>query len=434
MLTLKTNLKHSTGLVACVLSLQTAVQALSLAMCSSENTGTSNLQSTYQFNSNGYCHDKCDGYAYAIVQGESCWCSNSAPGDTTSLSECDVACPGFGYEYCGDSSKGVFGYIALGSASTGSDGSSTGGYSSTENGYSSSENGGSSTENGDSSTETGESSTEGDESSTEGDESSTANGYSSTADASTSTSTEKAVVKTTFSSAKATLSSSKTTFSGAETSSGQTGASSAAESTAASSVSPVVSTFYSVATMTGDSQKTVTRTLLQTLTAASSVTAPGSSGEARGEAPGSSGATAKSSGGFFSSTGRVAGVFTAVGVVAVAVLAGLFFFLRRKISGYRAAHNTYYRYSDEGGSPFGDDAESNVMPRLDYSDLESNAHQHDYPEKQDVSAGSSSGGFVVDPRLDPDGPLYRSAGDDYSNRSLSDDIDYSRKVLKVTNA
>lgn len=430
MLTLKTNLKRGTGLVACVLSLQTAVQALSLAMCSSENTGTSNLQSTYQFNSNGYCHDECNGYTYAIVQGESCWCSNSAPGDTTSLSECDVACPGFGYEYCGDSSKGVFGYIALGSASTGGDGSSTGGYSSTENGYSSSENGYTSSENGGSSTENGDSSTETGESSTEIDESSTANGYSSTEDAPTSTSTEKAVVKTTFSSAKATLSSSKTTFSGAETSSGQTGASSAAESTAASSVSPVVSTFYSVATMTGDSQKTVTRTLLQTLTTASAVTATGASGEATG----TSGATAKSSGGFFSSTGRVAGVFTAVGVVAVAVLAGLFFFLRRKISGYRAAHNTYYRYSDEGGSPFGDDAASNVMPRLDYSDLESNAHQHDYPEKQEASAGSSSGGFAVDPRLDPDGPLYRSAGDDYSNRSLSDDIDYSRKVLKVTNA
>ncbi len=413
-------------LMVSVLSLQAVAKALSLAMCSTQNTGTSNFESTYQYNSNGYCHDKCDGYAYAIVQGESCWCSNYAPGDTTSLSECDVACPGFGYEYCGDSSKGVFGYVALGPSASGtsSDGSAS---TSVDDGGASS-----STSDPDSSSESDfSSSTEASE-----DESSSSTSSSETqaettqAETTQASSTEKQAVQSTTTSDSSTSSTPKST---------QT----AQQSSTTVQESEVVSTYYSVSTMTGDSQKTVTQTLLQTLTTAQTQTSTPSAASSGTKGSSQGGDNGKSNG-FFSDSGKVAGVFTAVGVVCAVLIAGLAFFLRRKIKSYRAAHNQYQRYSDDGDSPFGDDAASNVMPRLDYSDLESNAHQHDYEEKRDDMTSSppdsssatrrAVSSFIVDPRLDPNGPLYSGGGDDYSNRSLSDDIDYSRKVLKVTNA
>ena len=72
--------------------------------------------------SNGKCHDECSGYAFAIVQYKSCWCSNYAPGDTTSTGSCNVNCPGYPYEQCGDQSAGLYGYIALGPSPQGTQG------------------------------------------------------------------------------------------------------------------------------------------------------------------------------------------------------------------------------------------------------------------------------------------------------------------------
>ena len=77
------------------------------------------------FQSNGACSTSCAGYAFAVVQNESCWCSNYVPGDTTSTSSCSVACPGYPYENCGDHSAGLFGYVALGPAPAGTRGSTS---------------------------------------------------------------------------------------------------------------------------------------------------------------------------------------------------------------------------------------------------------------------------------------------------------------------
>ena len=71
------------------------------------------------FNSNGACDNVCSGFAFAVVQGQSCWCSNYVPADTTSTSECSEACPGYPYENCGSQSAGLFGYVALGKAPLG---------------------------------------------------------------------------------------------------------------------------------------------------------------------------------------------------------------------------------------------------------------------------------------------------------------------------
>ena len=77
----------------------------------------------YQWQSNGHCFDNCKAsYAFAIVQGENCWCTNYAPADTTSLGSCNMPCPGFPFESCG--SNDTFGYIALNKAPLGTVGAS----------------------------------------------------------------------------------------------------------------------------------------------------------------------------------------------------------------------------------------------------------------------------------------------------------------------
>lgn len=77
---------------------------------------------TNNYQSNGACSQNCAGYAFAIVQYKSCWCSNYAPADTASTGSCAVACPGYPYENCGNESSGLFGYVALGKAPLGTQG------------------------------------------------------------------------------------------------------------------------------------------------------------------------------------------------------------------------------------------------------------------------------------------------------------------------
>ncbi|KAL0263217.1 hypothetical protein SLS55_002195 [Diplodia seriata] len=91
-------------LLLTTLTLINRVSALTQTYCSSQNTGSDNLQDTYTFQSNGHCHDKCvEDYAFAVVQGKQCWCSNYAPSDQQDTSNCDTTCPGYGYEDCGNS-------------------------------------------------------------------------------------------------------------------------------------------------------------------------------------------------------------------------------------------------------------------------------------------------------------------------------------------
>lgn len=79
---------------------------------------------TDTFQSNGLCHDHClANYAFAIVQGSKCWCSNFVP--STEATGCTQECPGYGLEQCGNTSKGLFGYIALTNAPSGTSGPSS---------------------------------------------------------------------------------------------------------------------------------------------------------------------------------------------------------------------------------------------------------------------------------------------------------------------
>lgn len=69
-------------------------------------------QSIYQ--TNGLCHDFCiDEYAFAITQGNSCWCSNYVPSKSTQddVAACDSPCPAWPDEMCGGDN--LFGYVSL---------------------------------------------------------------------------------------------------------------------------------------------------------------------------------------------------------------------------------------------------------------------------------------------------------------------------------
>lgn len=64
------------------------------------------------YQSNGLCIGVCSAhYAFAVLQGSKCWCSNYIPAVTAS--GCDQACPGYPTDLCGNTKKKLYGYIAL---------------------------------------------------------------------------------------------------------------------------------------------------------------------------------------------------------------------------------------------------------------------------------------------------------------------------------
>ncbi len=80
--------------------------------------------------SNGLCQGHCQGsYAFAVIQGYNCWCSNYVPADQESTYDCNQQCPGFGSEWCGSTDAGLYGYYLLSPGvplgTSGSSGSST---------------------------------------------------------------------------------------------------------------------------------------------------------------------------------------------------------------------------------------------------------------------------------------------------------------------
>ncbi|KAK1594258.1 uncharacterized protein LY79DRAFT_589405 [Colletotrichum navitas] len=103
---------------------------LTQTLCSSQNTAFTNANlSTWQ--SNGLCQDFCRGqnFAFAIVQWQSCWCSDVAPAPSTEAEvsdKCNDICPGYDIEHCG-ARPNYYGYLALAKAPTSTAGSGGGG-------------------------------------------------------------------------------------------------------------------------------------------------------------------------------------------------------------------------------------------------------------------------------------------------------------------
>lgn len=78
-----------------------------------------------QYQSNGACEDNCSAYAYAVLQGPDCWCSNYAPSQQVNTLDCNEQCPGYPDDWCGSTSAGLFGYYQLSVAPSGTAGGAT---------------------------------------------------------------------------------------------------------------------------------------------------------------------------------------------------------------------------------------------------------------------------------------------------------------------
>ncbi|RAK98885.1 WSC domain-containing protein [Aspergillus ibericus CBS 121593] len=89
--------------------------ASSLTYCSSTNTGSSQNANESTYQSNGLCEDHCSDYAFGILQGYDCWCSNIVPNSATNVnvSECSQDCPGYPDDSCGSTTKGLYGYVEI---------------------------------------------------------------------------------------------------------------------------------------------------------------------------------------------------------------------------------------------------------------------------------------------------------------------------------
>lgn len=63
--------------------------------CANLNSGDDSTLSVSVYNSNGLCQTHCSGYAFAIVQGKQCWCSNYSPPSSNKLgaAQCSDSCP-----------------------------------------------------------------------------------------------------------------------------------------------------------------------------------------------------------------------------------------------------------------------------------------------------------------------------------------------------
>ncbi|KAI8195570.1 Cell wall integrity and stress response component 4, partial [Colletotrichum sp. SAR 10_65] len=78
---------------------------LKQTLCSSSNTASMSANLSI-WQTNGLCSDFCRGknFAFAIVQYQSCWCSDVAPAASSEADvedKCNDICPGYDTEKCG---------------------------------------------------------------------------------------------------------------------------------------------------------------------------------------------------------------------------------------------------------------------------------------------------------------------------------------------
>ncbi|KAB8298793.1 hypothetical protein EYC80_000967 [Monilinia laxa] len=357
----------------CVFALVEHVNGVSMEYCSSLNTASGSANSSI-YQSDGLCHDTCvDDYAFAIVQGQDCWCSDYVPGITTSTSDCNNPCPGYPDDTCGGDD--TYGYIALTKSPSGTKGATSA--SSTQT-----------------STSTSSSSAKVTSSSSSPDAVtiySTVTEVSST-DSPKTTSTSSSVAPTTSSTTQTTVAAQRSTTS-SSTSSTWT-------------PTPIVS----LETITGQ-VRTVTVT----------PTAPPSE-------PNKS-SVSKSSGGL--TTGGAVGL--TIGLVAlIAIIAGIIFFCIRKRRQEKAEEYNAVNSRRESLAGVGGPIPSRTMSENSRYVLGTDGRRVVETWEPEIhTPGSRKSQLMpVDPRLDPFASVYQR-GDNKSRESINtirDDHDYSRRV------
>lgn len=405
-----------------------AVAAVALNLCLSENLGSDLLSNHYM--SNGLCKTTCSGLGYvvAITQNYDCWCLNDVPDDTVSLDNCDIGCPGYSdQENCGG--NGYYGYVILDtpSATVGASGAVqplTADLGASESAAAS--NSPESAPDSDSPTTTRTSSRSSSRTSLTSSASSRSSARTSSSASSSATSPPSSLA---FPSAGASLASSGPT----RTSNG----SSLATGSLSVAASPSVraTTVVSVTTVDGSpTQIVLTKYVTQVASASTSHQAQSKS--------------------FFDSAGKVAGTFTAVGVVVVAAVSTLIYCCCFGAGRHSDA------YSDEENQYLSDEASvaNEKTPRgLKRSLQGSGILDRNNSSKSILSFFAPAGGAAVgrsslrkklnpsltsgdtgpmfpihefDNRLDP-ATMFQTQNE--SKMSLADEQDYSRRILHVAN-
>ncbi|BFZ54623.1 Cell wall integrity and stress response component 4 [Savitreella phatthalungensis] len=375
----------------------------------------------------GACTQTCSGFAFAILQASVCWCSNFAPGSTVSSSTCDEGCPGFPSDNCGSSANGAYAYYQLaqplGTSSAGAAGTTAATMTS------STATTAAATGNGNAN-----------------------NGNNGNANAVRTTSSTVAGGLTTVVVTQSAASARATTV------------------TQTNSVQPSII----IITVPASSSPTVTPSPTRTTSGATGVTNTRSTVSASSTALTSGSQSLQSNSGgssFFSSPGKVAGTFVAVGIVALALIGLLAWWILRRQSQKSVANGGYARNdSPESAGAFSEKSggRSGSHPALhrpaghgaatatgagagaglaagvaglfragdktrSNNDRVSPIH---WPEQgagaHNAAAGNGNYVLPVDQRLDPR-PMLMRFDSNYSRHSLRDDEDYSRRVLTVTN-
>ncbi|ODQ79645.1 hypothetical protein BABINDRAFT_162021 [Babjeviella inositovora NRRL Y-12698] len=416
-------MRASYALLPLVLA-RTIVAALSI--CATDNT--SPISPTYyQFQSNGYCQTLCQssGYAYAVLQGYNCWCSNETPSLNTDMSNCDDSCPGFPSDKC--AATGYYGYILVNADLVVTPASSTTSTTPTPTSKS--------TPTSTTPTPTVPTST-------------SPTTPSTTSIPATTSATEDTETTEEATSSVATPSVASST-SGVLSALATTSASSTPVLT--SSLQPVTSIVYSVKTVTNSATVEYFTTQIATTTTPGATDTSSNNNGINGTNP-----SKKSNKGFFQSKGKVAGVFTAVGIVIAAILAALLWFLCRKRSDDEDIESSE-DYEKKTFDPIqsGALARAGTISASMNRSMAGHGHHHSIggetmygpfysrrasintnsPQRVDSQVTRSSGNMPkidddeyleIDQRLDPQSAMFINA--DNSNISLYDEYDYSRKL------
>lgn len=375
---------------------------LTQQLCSSQNTGSDSSVVSNHFNSNGACQTACSGFAFAVVQAQNCWCSNYAPGDTTSTGDCSQQCPGYPFEDCGSASSGLFGYVALGKAPSGTIGAApSASPTSTPTPIP------------------------------------TPTSTTTPSPTPTSSDTTQATPSTTSTSSTPALIPVSLHLSPTTTSTPTTLTTSTTPTTPSSSSSWSATPFTSVMTVTGQVQ---TLTITPTAPPATATTIIQAAKESKG--------------GFFSDSGKVAGTFVAVAIVLLLLIAGaVWFFLRRSrrrrseaavvpsTVGSMTPQRRPSRLSQMGLVGAGGIQRERTGPTVPVIQTSgwgpSNGNGSEKSPADTLSAADRRSSYprVVDQRLEPTAlwnPLHDN-GSHVSVRSFRDDQDYSRRMLRIAN-
>ncbi|KAF1940472.1 hypothetical protein EJ02DRAFT_228658 [Clathrospora elynae] len=109
------------------LILPTMAASWKQSYCSNQNTGSNTDVYEWPWQSNGNCTGHCNqqgSYAFAVIQYTDCWCSDYIPADQEDISKCQVNCPGFPDEKCGNRDDDLYIYIQMDGKPSGTQGGS----------------------------------------------------------------------------------------------------------------------------------------------------------------------------------------------------------------------------------------------------------------------------------------------------------------------